>query len=157
MHDRRTYQDQDHPKQIHIILFGCLGNQVGQETILGMDFMVPTEIRLDLADEALVLPDEVRFHLAGRRPLYGLSMQPIVIPKQHVVLPVGRSTEIRIGNTQFNAKLWVRRDPKWVPNVTTWIGQIKYLHLTNVSDTEATLDRGPALGWIMATDMVPRC
>ena len=63
-------------------------------------------------------------------------MQLIVIPVQHVVQPVGRSTEIRIGNTQFNAKLLVRRDPSWVPTVTTGIGRIKYLHLTNFSDKE---------------------
>ena len=36
------------------------------------------------------------------------------------------------------------------------MGQIKYLHLTNLSDKEVTLDHGPALGWIMAADMVPR-
>ena len=117
--------------------------------------MVPACIRLDLADGTMVLPDEVRIHLAGRRPLYGSSMQPIVTPEQHVVLPIGTSTEIRIGNIQFNAKLWVRRDPTWVPTITTGMGRIKYLHLTNLSDTEVTLDREPALGWIMAADMVP--
>ena len=37
------------------------------------------------------------------------------------------------------------------------MGRIKYLHLTNLSDKEATLDRGPALGWIAAADMVLRC
>ena len=73
--------------------------------------MVPASIRLDSADGTLVLPDEVRIHLAGRRPLNGSSMQPIVVPEEQLVLPVGRSTEIRIGNIQLNAKLWVRRDP----------------------------------------------
>ena len=68
-----------------------VGDQVGQEVILGMDIMVPAGIRLDLADGTLVLPDEVRIHLARRRPLYGSSMQPIVVPEQHLVLPVGRT------------------------------------------------------------------
>ena len=121
-----------------------------------MDFMVPAGIRLYLADGTLSLPDEVRIHLAGRRPLYGSSMQLIVIPEQHLVLPVGRSAEIRISNVQSNAKFWLRRDPMWVPTVTTGIGRIKYLQLTNISDIAVTLDRGPALGWIMAADMVPR-
>ena len=133
-----------------------VGDQVGQEAILGMDFMVPAGRRLDLADETLVLPDKVMIHLAGRRPLYGSSMQPIVIPEQHVMLLVGRSTEIRISNVQANAKFWLRRDPMWVPTVTTGIGRIKYLHLTNISDIAVTLDRGKALVWIMAADMVPR-
>ena len=133
-----------------------VGDQVGQEVIPGMYFMIPAGIRLDLADDTLLLPDEVRIHLAGRRALYGSSMQPIVTPEQYVVIPVGRSTEIRICNTQFNAKLWVRRDPTWVPSVTTGIGRINYFHLTNISDTEVTFDHGPDLGRIMAADMVPR-
>ena len=83
-------------------------------------------------------------------------MQPIVVPEQHVVLLVGRSTEIRMGNIQINAKLWLRRNPTWVPTVTAEMSRIKYLHLTNHSDKEVTLDRGTALGWIMAADMVPR-
>ena len=44
-------------------------DQVGQKAILGMDSMLPAVIRLDLADGTLVLPDEVKIHLAGRRPL----------------------------------------------------------------------------------------
>ena len=123
-----------------------VGDQVGQEAVLGMDFMVLAGIRLDLADGTLFLPDEVKIHLFGRRPLYESFMHPVVIPEQHVVLPVGKLTEIRIGNTQFNAKLWVRRDLTWVPTVTTRMGRIKYLHLTNLSDTSINLDRGPALG-----------
>ena len=121
-----------------------------------MEFIVPAGIRLDLADGTLVLPNEVRIHLAGRRPLYGSSMQPIVTPEQHVVLPVGRSAKIRIGNVQSNAKIWVRRDPTWVPILTSSVGRIKYLRLTNLSDKVDTLDRGQALGWTMAADMVPR-
>ena len=57
------------------------------------------------------MADEMMIHLAGRRSLYDSSMQPIVILEQHVVLPVGISTEIRIGNVQSNDKLWVRSDP----------------------------------------------
>ena len=54
-----------------------VGDQVGQEAILGMDFMLPAGIRLDLADETLCLPDEVKIHLAGRRPPYGVNINPI--------------------------------------------------------------------------------
>uniref|UniRef100_A0AAV1V617 Uncharacterized protein n=1 Tax=Peronospora matthiolae TaxID=2874970 RepID=A0AAV1V617_9STRA len=131
-------------------------DQVGQEVILGMEFMVPAVKRRDLADGTLVLPDDVRIHLAGRRPLYRSSMQPIVAPEQHLVLPVGRSAEIRIGNVQSNAKLWVRRDSTWVPTFTTVIGRNKYYQLINLGDKKTTFGHGPALGWIMAADMVPR-
>ena len=99
-------------------------DQVGQEAILGMDFMVPAGIRLDLADGTLCLPDEVKIHLSGRRPPYGTNMQPITAPDQYVVIPVGGSTEMRIGAGFPKSKLWVRRDKKWVPTVTTGLGQI---------------------------------
>ena len=118
--------------------------------------MVPAGIRLDLADGTLVLLDEVRIHLAGPRTLYGSSMQHIVAPEHHLVLPLDRSAEIRIVNTQFNVKLWAWRDPTWVSVLTTGMVRIKYLHLTYLRDNETTLDRGPALVWGMAANMVPR-
>ena len=73
-----------------------------------------------------------------------------------MVQPVGRASEIRIGATQSNAKLWVRRDLRWIRTVTTGIGRIKYFHLTNLSDKEIIHAHGPALGRLMAADMVPR-
>ncbi|ETM98286.1 hypothetical protein PPTG_19671, partial [Phytophthora nicotianae INRA-310] len=48
-----------------------VGEMSGQDAIFGMDFMVPAGIRLDLPDGTLCLPDEIRFQLSGRRPLYG--------------------------------------------------------------------------------------
>ena len=94
-----------------------VGDQVGQEAILGMDFMVPAEIRLDLADGTLCLPDEVRIGLAGRKTLYRSKIQAINLNDQHVVIPVGKPTEVRIGIAPPRAKLWVRRDVEWVPTV----------------------------------------
>ena len=70
-----------------------VGDQVGKEAILNMDFIVPAGIRLDLADGTFCLPEEVNIHLAGRRPPYGVSTQTINAPDQHVVIPVGGSTE----------------------------------------------------------------
>ena len=67
----------------------CVGDQVGQEAILGMDFMVPAVIRLELADRTLCLPDEVRIGLAGRKPPYRSTIQAINLNDQHVVIPVG--------------------------------------------------------------------
>ena len=133
-----------------------VGDQVGQDAILGMDFMVPAGIRLDLADGTLCLPDEVRIQLAGRKPPYRSTMQPITINDQHVMIPVGGSTEIRIGTGAPKAKLWVRRDKKWIPTVTTGPGRIKYLQLTNLVDQEVILNHDTPLGWWMAADMIPR-
>ncbi|CAI5718033.1 unnamed protein product [Peronospora effusa] len=97
-----TYMTEGRTK-IKITLNGSLvyyfdawvSDQVGQEAILNMDFMVPAGIRLDLADGTLCLPDEVRIQLAGRRPPYQTNRQPITINDQYVVIPVGGSTELR--------------------------------------------------------------
>ena len=50
----------------------------------------------------------------------------------------------------------MRRDSTWIPTVITGTGRIKCLNLTNLTDKDVTLDRGPVLGWSMAADMVPR-
>ncbi|KAE8904733.1 hypothetical protein PF003_g11026 [Phytophthora fragariae] len=47
-----------------------VGDLAVQDVILGMDFLVPAGIRLDLADGSLCLPEEIRIHLSGRRQLY---------------------------------------------------------------------------------------
>ena len=47
-----------------------VGSKVGQNAILGMDFMVPAGIPIDLEDGTLCLPDEVRIQLSGRRTVY---------------------------------------------------------------------------------------
>ena len=133
-----------------------VGDQVGQEAILGMDFMVPAGIRLDLADGTLCLPDEVRIHLSGRRPAYGSNMRPIMTDDQCGTIPVGGSADVRIGLSPPKSKIWVKRSDKWVPTVTTGPGRIKYIVLTNVCDKEVILNRGVQVGWWMANDMVPR-
>ncbi|KAG4045531.1 hypothetical protein PC123_g19065 [Phytophthora cactorum] len=63
--------------RIKITLAGCrvycldiwVGDLAGQDAILGMDFMVPAGVRLDLADGTMSFPDEMRIQLSGRRPL----------------------------------------------------------------------------------------
>ena len=47
-----------------------VGSKVGQNAILGMDFMVSVCIWLEVADGTLCLPDEVRIQLSGRRTVY---------------------------------------------------------------------------------------
>ena len=133
-----------------------VGDQSGQEAILGMDFMVPAGIRLDLADGTLCSPDEVRIHLSGRRPSYNSKVQMISANDQHVVIPVGDSTEVRISMGPTNAKLWVTRGLNWVPTVTSGPGRKRYLHITNLSDKEVILGHGVSLGMWMANDMIPR-
>ena len=65
------------------------GDQIGQEAISGMDFMILTGMRLNLANGTLCLPDEVRIGSTGRKPSYRSTMQAINLTDQCVVIPVG--------------------------------------------------------------------
>ena len=66
-----------------------VGPMVGQDVILGMDFMVPAGIRLDLADGTLCLPDEVRVQLSGRRTLYDTRVSDVKLGQYAQILAGG--------------------------------------------------------------------
>ncbi|GMF20116.1 unnamed protein product [Phytophthora fragariaefolia] len=72
-----------------------VGAQSGQTAILGMDFMVPAGIRLDLADGSLCLPDEVKIQLSGRRQLSSANSQLITLD-QHLEVPEAEAIEVPI-------------------------------------------------------------
>ena len=73
-----------------------------------------------------------------------------------MVIPVGRTTEVRIEVGPPKAKLWARRNVAWVPKITSGPCQIKYLQLTNLSDREIILNHGASLALWMTSDMIPR-
>ncbi|GMF18024.1 unnamed protein product [Phytophthora fragariaefolia] len=85
----------------------------GQHLILGMDFMVPAGIRLDLADGTICLPDEVRIQLAGRRPLYGDKVEQVTMGGYYEI-DMGGSEEVRLRTRPSDRqKLWVTRGDRW--------------------------------------------
>ncbi|OWY96159.1 hypothetical protein PHMEG_00033649 [Phytophthora megakarya] len=65
----------------------------GQQTILGMDFIIPAGIRLDLAHGSISLADEVRIQLGGRRQLYS-DKAKIVNVGQYLRIQAGESVEL---------------------------------------------------------------
>ena len=75
-----------------------------------MGFIVPADIRLDLACGTLCLTAKVYICLAGRRPPYRSKISAINFKYQHIVIPAGRLTEVRVGVNPPKSKLWVRRD-----------------------------------------------
>ena len=133
-----------------------VGDQAGQEAILGMDFMVAAGIRLDLADGALCLPDKVRINFAGRRPPYRSSASAVNLNDQYVSIPTGKSTEVRIGINPPRSKLWVRQDVAWGPTVTAGPGKIMFLQLPNVATHDLVLKFGAPLALWMTENMIPR-
>ncbi|GMF21633.1 unnamed protein product [Phytophthora fragariaefolia] len=72
-----------------------VGDLSGQEAILGMDFMVPAWIRLDLADGSMYLPDEIRIQLSDRWQLYNDKVRLVKLD-QHLQLGVGESAEFPV-------------------------------------------------------------
>lgn len=66
--------------------------------------MASVGVRLDLADGTLCLPDEPRICLAGRRIPYRSNVLPINLNHQHIAIPAGRSTEVRIGVNHMKSK-----------------------------------------------------
>uniref|UniRef100_H3H5D1 Uncharacterized protein n=1 Tax=Phytophthora ramorum TaxID=164328 RepID=H3H5D1_PHYRM len=128
----------------------------GQDLILGMDFMVPAGIRLDLADGSINLPDEVRIQLAGRRQLYGEKVTQVKLG-EHCQLEVGESIEIRKGFIlSSHRKLWVTRGDRWVPSLVTGLGKTRYLKITNISDQKLVLQDDTHVGMWLEGGRVPR-
>ena len=117
-----------------------VGDQVGQKSILGMDFMVPAGICLNLADKTLCIPDEVRIGLAGRRPSYRSNTSAINLNYHHMCIPTGKSTKVRIGINPPRSKLWLRRDVGWVPTLTAETGNIMLLQLPKVGARDLVLN-----------------
>ena len=80
-------------------------DQAGQDAILGMDFMLPAGICLDLAYGTICLPDEVRILLTGRRSPYRSTVQAITV--YHPCWKISRSED---WSWFIKSKRWVRRD-----------------------------------------------
>ncbi|GMF56285.1 unnamed protein product [Phytophthora fragariaefolia] len=128
----------------------------GQDLILGMDFMVPAGIRLDLADGTICLPDEVRIQLAGRRPLYGDKVEQITMGG-YCEIDMGGSEEVRLRTRPSDRqKLWVTRGDRWVPTYVAGPGWSCYLRLTNVSERKLILHGDTKIAMWLTGDRVPR-
>ena len=107
---------------------------MGQESILVMDFMVPDEIRLDLADRTVCLPDEVRIQLEVRIPPYGANIHRIAADEKYLAILVDNAVEVNVGRGPLKPKSWLTLHSRWVPTATTVPGRLMYLRLTNLTD-----------------------
>uniref|UniRef100_A0AAV1TZ67 Uncharacterized protein n=1 Tax=Peronospora matthiolae TaxID=2874970 RepID=A0AAV1TZ67_9STRA len=82
-----------------------VGDQVGQEANLGMEFMVPAGMRLDMADGTVCLPDEARIQLEGERSPNGAKIRQIAADEKNLAIPVGDSVEVNVGRGPLQLKL----------------------------------------------------
>ncbi|GMF16092.1 unnamed protein product [Phytophthora fragariaefolia] len=133
-----------------------VGELPGQEVILGMDFMIPAGIRLDLADGSFCLPDEVKIQLSGRRQLYNDKAR-IMTLGQYSQIEAGDVIELPVRlKMSGHEKLWLTRGDRWEPTVVRGPGKIRYLQLTNISDSKLIMHGGERIGIWLAGDRVPR-
>ncbi|KAE9197599.1 hypothetical protein PF004_g19782 [Phytophthora fragariae] len=133
-----------------------VGDLSGQEAILGMDFMVPAGIRLDLADGSLCLPDEVRIQLSGRRQLYNDKAR-IVQLDQHLQIDVRDSMEVPMRRQPSDQDtLWVTRGSRRVPTVGRGPGKTLYVTITNIGEKKLILQGDEKIAMWLAGDRVPR-
>ncbi|OWZ11301.1 hypothetical protein PHMEG_00015696 [Phytophthora megakarya] len=125
-----------------------IGDLSGQNAILGMDFMVPAGVRMDLADGSMRLRDEVGIPIMVVRS---------VILERSLRIPVGRSEETA-ARIKLSAakKLWVSRGERWVPTMTEGPGRIRYLVISNIGEEILRLDHRLDVGMILDQDKVPR-
>ncbi|KAE9012706.1 hypothetical protein PR001_g15594 [Phytophthora rubi] len=133
-----------------------VGDLSGQEAILGMDFMVPAGIRLDLADGSLCLPDEVRIQLSGRRQLFNAKAR-VVRLDQHLQIDVGDAMEVPMRRqTSDQDTLWVTRGSRWVPTVSRGPCKALYLTITNIGEKKLILQGDERIAMWLARERVPR-
>ncbi|OWY95893.1 hypothetical protein PHMEG_00033985 [Phytophthora megakarya] len=133
-----------------------VGDLTGQQAILGMDFMVPAGIRLDLAHGSISLSNEVRIQLSGRRQLYS-DKAKIVSVGQYLRIQAGESVELPLrSRSSFHDKLWVTRGDRWIPTISDGPGRTKYISITNIGDEVLILHQDQRIGIWLAGDHVPR-
>jgi hypothetical protein len=98
----------------HLVYFFILwvGKLDNTDLIIGTDFIRPAGIRLDVADESVCMPDEIRIPCEGRRRMIFEAVTQIVTPQQIVWLEPGGSivVDLPILNKR---RLWVRRGDGW--------------------------------------------
>ncbi|POM64368.1 Hypothetical protein PHPALM_20106 [Phytophthora palmivora] len=155
--DRRKNSNQDHYGWIAGLFFNIwVGDLAGQDAILGMDFMVPAGIRLDLAYGSISLPDEVRIQLSGRRQLYSDKARLVTV-EEYIQIEIGQSVELQLHlRMSDHEKFWVTRGDCWVPAVVKGLGKRRYLQTTNISDKTITLQEDVRVGIWLAGDHIPR-
>ncbi|KAE9074076.1 hypothetical protein PF010_g24822 [Phytophthora fragariae] len=126
------------------------------QAILGMDFMVPAGIRLDLGDGSMYLPNEIRVMLHGRRQIFRDKARPVCVG-EHLAVEIAGSVELPLRLREAdNEKLWLTSGQCWVPTLIKGPGRLSYLHITNLSNQKMILQHDVQIGLQLSGDHVPR-
>uniref|UniRef100_M4BP47 Uncharacterized protein n=1 Tax=Hyaloperonospora arabidopsidis (strain Emoy2) TaxID=559515 RepID=M4BP47_HYAAE len=129
---------------------------VGQDAILGMNFMVPDGIRLDLADGTLRLPNKVRIQLFGRRTVHDNRAIDVKMG-QYARILAGGCVEAPLKRSISGLwRTWVTRGERWVTTMTRAIERRQLLKVTNVSPHTLILHGDTKIGMWLTKDKVPQ-
>ena len=102
-------------------------DQVGQDAILGTDFMVLQGSVWIWQTELYVCQMKFVYVWRGKDVRRDPPYKQTNFKYQHVVITIGGSTEVRIGMDPPKAKLWIRKDATRVPTLLTGTTRLKYL------------------------------
>ncbi|EGZ24289.1 hypothetical protein PHYSODRAFT_260223 [Phytophthora sojae] len=131
-------------EQVYEFEMLIMDHSAGVDVVLGMDFMIPAGIRLDLFHGTARLPDEVMVPLLKSQSAeddepYGT--QPSCGPIEDLYVPGREWREFRLPRQRLPRSeydVWVRRTGKLVPTVTRFRrGQPTWIRLTNITTTAA--------------------
>ena len=118
IYDGMMYQDQSHLSGIAGILLQCVGRRSSRTR---------SDFRNGLYGTCrIVARSSRRRAMSTERNPYGSKIQHVTAKDQHVVIPVGESREVKIGIDGAKMKLWVTREPDWVPTVISGWSRTKY-------------------------------
>ena len=133
------------------------------DLILGVDFLMPAGIRLDLYTGRALMPDEMCIplnNLSDARENRVAERIPVNPQQQMLVMP-GDSKYFRIQTPKEveRYELWIRRKPKWIPTIIkSKTGIPKYIKITGVgSEKEAcqVITSHANVGWWVEKEHTP--
>ncbi|KAG4039266.1 hypothetical protein PC123_g25178 [Phytophthora cactorum] len=124
-----------------------LPHNAGVDVVLGMDFMIPAGVRLDLYRSTAMLPGETTLTLLKSKKMEANPVGRREVPCRS---PRGLRVEAH-GCADFGLQknrppaethaLWVRRTEKLIPTLlSNRRGDLAKVHLTNVADRDTTCD-----------------
>ncbi|GMF16102.1 unnamed protein product [Phytophthora fragariaefolia] len=128
----------------------------GVDVVLGMDFMIPTGVRLDLFHATARLPDEVEIPLIKTQRMADTRKEGPHVPDGHtevLTIPWHESRNnrpMRQPPTNETHELWVRRTKELIPKVVEFLrGRARRVRVTNISDRLVTCPvHLPLLMWV---------
>ncbi|OWZ19767.1 hypothetical protein PHMEG_0005924 [Phytophthora megakarya] len=121
--------------------FWVMDLSAGSEVVLGIDFMIPTGVPLDLFNATVKLPGEEMLLLVKSLSADEDSVEGMHVtggPTKSLQLPAGEWIEFRLQKRKPSLgthDVWVRRTAALIPTITRFRkGQPTLVRLTNITD-----------------------